>query len=109
MLRYAVRACATVLLCALTASAAAPPSPDKGVLPTAADGRPLNLDFETGTLKDWTAEGEAFALIQRPGCPRRARSGGQEGLDETHVSAAATARCPRPAGRRPSASGRFRG
>jgi putative membrane-bound dehydrogenase-like protein len=33
----------------------------EGVLPVGADGRPLNLDFETGTLKDWTAEGEAFA------------------------------------------------
>ena len=31
-----------------------------GVLPVGADGKPLNLDFETGTLKDWTAEGEAF-------------------------------------------------
>lgn len=34
-------------------------SPD-GVLPVGPDGRPLNLDFETGTLKDWTAEGLAF-------------------------------------------------
>ncbi|HET6879639.1 MAG TPA: WD40 repeat domain-containing protein [Pirellulales bacterium] len=32
-----------------------------GTLPTAADGRPLNLDFETGDLRDWTAEGDAFA------------------------------------------------
>ncbi len=32
----------------------------EGVLPTDAEGHPLNLDFETGTLKDWTAEGEAF-------------------------------------------------
>ncbi|UUO08020.1 DUF1080 domain-containing protein [Blastopirellula sp. J2-11] len=32
-----------------------------GVLPKAADGRTLNLDFETGTLADWTAEGDAFA------------------------------------------------
>ena len=31
-----------------------------GQLPTK-DGRPLNLDFETGTLQDWTATGEAFA------------------------------------------------
>jgi putative membrane-bound dehydrogenase-like protein len=33
---------------------------DLGVLPLGADGKPLNLDFETGTLKDWTAEGDAF-------------------------------------------------
>jgi tRNA A-37 threonylcarbamoyl transferase component Bud32 len=32
----------------------------EGVLPVGADGRPLNLDFETGTLEDWTAEGDAF-------------------------------------------------
>jgi putative membrane-bound dehydrogenase-like protein len=36
------------------------PTPPEGVLPTGADGKPLNLDFETGTLKDWTPEGEAF-------------------------------------------------
>jgi putative membrane-bound dehydrogenase-like protein len=44
--------------------AADPPKPAKtppeGVLPLGADGKPLNLDFETGTLKDWTAEGDAF-------------------------------------------------
>ncbi|HVK10253.1 MAG TPA: PVC-type heme-binding CxxCH protein, partial [Gemmataceae bacterium] len=34
--------------------------PDPGVLPLGADGKPLNLDFETGTLKDWTATGSAF-------------------------------------------------
>src|SRR5262245_61924603 len=33
---------------------------DAGVLPVGADGKPLNLDFETGTLKDWTSEGSAF-------------------------------------------------
>src|SRR5436305_10347270 len=33
---------------------------DIGVLPLGADGKPLNLDFETGTLKDWPAEGDAF-------------------------------------------------
>ncbi|MBI3410295.1 MAG: DUF1080 domain-containing protein [Planctomycetes bacterium] len=37
-----------------------PPTPPDGILPVGADGKPLNLDFETGTLKDWTAEGEAF-------------------------------------------------
>ncbi len=35
-------------------------TPPDGVLPLGADGKALNLDFETGTLKDWTAEGEAF-------------------------------------------------
>ena len=33
---------------------------DPGILPKAADGRMLNLDFETGTLQDWTAQGDAF-------------------------------------------------
>src|SRR2546423_7630236 len=33
---------------------------DEGVLPVGADGKPLNLDFESGTLKDWTATGDAF-------------------------------------------------
>src|SRR5271166_4043219 len=36
------------------------PTPPEGVLPVGADGKPLNLDFETGTLKDWSAEGDAF-------------------------------------------------
>lgn len=31
-----------------------------GQLPTR-DGQPLNLDFEAGTLRDWTATGDAFA------------------------------------------------
>jgi hypothetical protein len=34
---------------------------DASVLPVGEDGKPLNLDFETGTLKDWKAEGDAFA------------------------------------------------
>src|SRR5262245_32565179 len=41
------------------AVSAAPPA-DEGVRPLGGDGKPLNLDFETGTLKDWTAEGDAF-------------------------------------------------
>lgn len=32
-----------------------------GVLPGGPDGKPLNLDFEQGSLKDWTASGGAFA------------------------------------------------
>lgn len=31
-----------------------------GFLPTADDGRALNLDFEAGDLSDWTASGDAF-------------------------------------------------
>src|SRR5881227_2494745 len=38
----------------------ADPTPPEGVLPVGSDGKLLNLDFETGTLKDWTAEGDAF-------------------------------------------------
>jgi putative membrane-bound dehydrogenase-like protein len=33
---------------------------DPGVVPVGADGLPLNLGFEAGTLKDWTADGPAF-------------------------------------------------
>jgi putative membrane-bound dehydrogenase-like protein len=33
---------------------------DSGVLPLGDDGKALNLDFETGTLKDWKADGNAF-------------------------------------------------
>ena len=31
-----------------------------GVLPNGADGKPLNFDFEQGSLKDWAASGDAF-------------------------------------------------
>ncbi len=31
-----------------------------GSLPLGRDGHPLNLDFETGDLRDWKAEGDAF-------------------------------------------------
>ncbi len=44
---------------AVPAGAKAGEGPE-GVLPAGADGKALNLDFETGTLKDWTAEGDAF-------------------------------------------------
>jgi putative membrane-bound dehydrogenase-like protein len=33
---------------------------EAGSVPADDSGRPLNLDFETGTLADWTAEGDAF-------------------------------------------------
>lgn len=42
---------------------AADPKPgdrSSGKLPTDANGKSLNFDFETGDLKDWVVEGEAF-------------------------------------------------
>src|SRR5262249_54333678 len=60
MRRACAFACVAGLVTLFSTPAAAPPS-DAGVLPVGADGRPLNLDFETGTLKDWKAEGDAFA------------------------------------------------
>ena len=48
---------------------------DPGVVPTAADGRPLNLGFEDGTLRDWRAEGAAFALGPVEGDTVHARRG----------------------------------
>lgn len=35
-------------------------TPKEGVLPKGDDGHSLNFDFETGDLRDWTVEGEAF-------------------------------------------------
>ncbi|QVL32033.1 DUF1080 domain-containing protein [Telmatocola sphagniphila] len=48
------------ICCLLLVSPALAAEPPEGVLPLGKDGKPLNLDFETGTLKDWTATGEAF-------------------------------------------------
>jgi len=47
---------AGILLVTTTALAAGPP----GTIPVGADGKPLNLDFETGDLRDWTVSGDAF-------------------------------------------------
>ncbi len=33
------------------------------------NGRPLNLDFESGTLENWTATGDAFDLVKGDGLP----------------------------------------
>ncbi len=35
-------------------------APSEGILPADGDGKPLNLDFETGSLLHWTANGRAF-------------------------------------------------
>jgi putative membrane-bound dehydrogenase-like protein len=37
-----------------------PDAAAKGIVPTANGGRELNLGFENGDLRDWTAEGNAF-------------------------------------------------
>ena len=54
------------IACALTSftcfsAVAADAEQRGGVLPVGADGKPLNLDFETGTLQDWKVEGAAFS------------------------------------------------
>ena len=45
----------SILVCAAASGRAA-----DGVLPAGKGGKPLNLDFEDGTLRDWTASGKAF-------------------------------------------------
>jgi putative membrane-bound dehydrogenase-like protein len=53
------RAVAALLVASLFA-VPRPASAAEGIRPVGADGKPLNLGFEDGTLKDWTAEGTAF-------------------------------------------------
>src|SRR5688572_12101945 len=50
----------TALLASVLHAQAPSAAPVEIIRPTAKDGRTLNLDFETGSLADWTAEGEAF-------------------------------------------------
>ncbi len=45
---------------AKAAAAVNPMRAGNGVVPAGRDGRPLNTDFETGDLRDWTASGAAF-------------------------------------------------
>ena len=41
-------------------AAANPPRLTSGILPVGSDGKPLNTDFESGDLRDWTGVGAAF-------------------------------------------------
>src|SRR5437899_3230726 len=47
-------------LCSLSLPTSSRAASPEGVLPKGKDGRTLNLDFEDGTLRDWTAEGTAL-------------------------------------------------
>ena len=102
---------------------AVPAIADPGTLPLGDDGKPLNLDFETGTLKDWTATGDAFEGQPIKGdtvAPRRDDmksnhqgqywiGGYERGGDKptgTLTSARSRSRTPRP--RSSSAAGRTR-
>lgn len=60
LLRRAVRWSMAPLLF-VSAVAADSAGAEAGLIPVSADGRALNLGFEDGTLRDWTASGEAFA------------------------------------------------
>ena len=46
-----------------------------GSIPVGSDGKPLNLDFEAGTLENWTPTGDAFDVVKgdvgAPGASRR--------------------------------------
>lgn len=65
----------SLLLSLVLVAPAQPPANDPGVLPVGADGKPLNLDFETGTLKDWTLAGDAFKGQPIKGDTVKARRG----------------------------------
>ena len=81
----------------VTAAADAKLAVVKGILPVK-NGKPLNLNFETGTLRDWTPEGDAFlnGLISQDPSPKHEKdtkiekegkyfisSGGQTEHDKT--------------------------
>jgi hypothetical protein len=45
----------------------APSAPASRIAPAGSDGKALNLDFEGGSLKDWTATGNAFDAMPAKG------------------------------------------
>src|SRR5687767_14007473 len=62
-----------------TQAAATTGPADQGVLPVGEDGKPLNLDFETGDLRDWTqTSGNAFTGQPVKGDAIRARRKDQQ-------------------------------
>ena len=65
-----------LLAVTLTALPTIADTPAIGELPLGADGKPLNLDFEAGTLRDWVAEGDAFTGQPIEGDPVPARRPG---------------------------------
>jgi putative membrane-bound dehydrogenase-like protein len=80
--RFVVPASLFILLIVLpgVARTSAPEAPQQveGVRPSDKSGRPLNFDFETGDLRDWRVEGEAFAGQPVAGDTVTARSRGMK-------------------------------
>ncbi len=59
-MRALIRLRLVVVLTVLSALAISANADDTGTSPSDGAGRPLNLNFESGTLADWRAEGTAF-------------------------------------------------
>ncbi|MFO0881756.1 MAG: PVC-type heme-binding CxxCH protein [Gemmataceae bacterium] len=71
----AIRTLGLLGLLAVLSVAVGAADDDVGMLPVDAAGKPLNLDFEKGTLEDWVASGDAFVGQPIQGdtvAPRRA-------------------------------------
>ena len=48
------------------------------------NGRPLDLDFESGTLENWTATGDAFQVVQGDGLLKPGRQASVSGHSGTY-------------------------
>lgn len=69
------------------AAAPASTSPNarrEGIIPSGQDGQPLNLNFESGSLKDWTATGNAFNKQPIKGDTVAKRLAGTTRTDRSH-------------------------